>query len=68
MKIFSQRLKELRKIERLSQQKLALILNVTPNCISNWEMGRREPDFDTLVAIAKFFDVTCGYLLGVEDY
>ena len=68
MEIFSQRLKELRKTEKISQQKLAHILNVSASCIYNWENGYSEPDFGTLAAIAKFFDVTCGYLVGVEEY
>lgn len=68
MEIFSQRLKELRKIEKISKQKLANILNVSAKSIYKWENGYSEPDFDTLAAIAKFFDVTCGYLIGIEEY
>lgn len=68
MNLFVERLKELRKTERISQQKLAKILNVSPNCISSWERGKGEPNLDIIIAIAKYFDVTCGYLLGVEDY
>lgn len=68
MNLFVERLKELRKTERISQQKLAKILNVSSNCISSWERGKGEPNLDIIIAIAKYFDVTCGYLLGAEDY
>ncbi len=68
MEIFSQRLRELRKMEKVSRQKLARILNVSTGCICNWENGYSEPDFETLASIAKYFDVTCGYLVGVEEY
>ena len=40
---------------------------VTNQTISLWETGQREPDFDTLVKIAKYFNVTTDYLLGIED-
>ena len=68
MNLFVERLKELRKTERISQQKLARILNVSPNCISSWERGKGEPNLDIIIAIAKYFDVTCGYLIGAEEY
>ena len=55
-------------MEKVSRQKLAHILNVSTGCICNWENGYSEPDFETLVSIAKYFDVTCGYLVGVEEY
>ncbi len=53
MEIFSQRLKELRKIEKDKQTKLANILNVSAKNIYNGN-GYSEPDFDTLAGIAKF--------------
>ena len=67
MNKFSEKLKELRKDKDLSQKKLAKDLNVDQRSISNWEKGVREPDFNTLVQIAKYFDVKTDYLLGLED-
>ncbi len=43
------------------------MLSVDQRTISNWETGIREPDYEMLVKIAKLFDVTTDYLLGVED-
>ncbi len=67
MKIFSQRIKELRIYRNISQQELATILGVNQRTISNWEVRDIEPDYDILVLIANYFDVTTDYLLGRED-
>ena len=64
---FSQTLKELRLERQLTQSELADLLIINQRTISSWENGSREPDYDMLVKIAKFFDVTTDYLLGVED-
>ena len=61
------RLKELRKDRKISQVKLAMDLNLTQNSISRYENGEREADYDTLVAIADYFNVSVDYLLGRTD-
>ena len=58
------RLKELRISRKISQTKLAMDLNLTQNSISRYETGEREADYDTLVAIADYFNVSVDYLLG----
>ncbi|MGN1104355.1 MAG: helix-turn-helix transcriptional regulator [Candidatus Coproplasma sp.] len=67
MILFKERLKELRVERKLSQADLAKELNVSQRSISSWETGFRQPDFETLERIAKFFDVTTDYLLGLGD-
>ena len=64
---FSRRLKELRLENKLKQSELANVLSVDQRSISNWEKGVRQPDFETLEKIAKFFNVTTDYLLGLSD-
>ena len=61
--VFGKRLKELRNDKGLSQRKLGEIFNVCNQTVSFWESGSREPDLDTLVAIARHFDVSIDYLL-----
>ena len=61
------RLKSLRTEKQLSQKQLALELKTTNSSICDWECGRAEPDIEMLIKIAKFFDVTVDYLLGLED-
>ncbi|MCL2370555.1 MAG: helix-turn-helix domain-containing protein [Firmicutes bacterium] len=65
---FAERLKELRIEESLTQYKLAQILRVDKTTIRNWEKGTNETDFATLMKLAKFFEVTTDYLLGMTDY
>ncbi len=65
--IFGKRLKELRLEKGLTQQRLGKIFNLCHQTISSWEKGLREPNLDDLLKIAKFFDVSVDYLLGLED-
>jgi len=61
------RLKELRRRRRISQLKLGLDLNINQNTISRYENMEREADYETLVKIADYFDVSLDYLLGRSD-
>lgn len=61
------RLKELRKSKQISQLKLALDLNTTQNTISRYETGEREPGISELIKIARYFNVSVDYLLGITD-
>ena len=65
--MFGKRLKELRIEKGLSQRAFGEIFNVCNQTISCWELGTREPDFDTLNLIADYFKVSTDYLLGRED-
>ena len=58
------RLKELRKKRKISQLKLALDLNMNQNTISRYENLEREADYETLIKIADYFDVSIDHLLG----
>ena len=66
--IFCERLQQLRKEKGLKQSELATILNTTQRRISYMESGKVEPDLETLVLLANFFDVSTDYLIGIEDY
>ncbi len=61
------RLKELRKKKKITQQKLALDLNVAQNTISRYETGSHQPDYETLQRIADYFNVSLDYLLERTD-
>jgi transcriptional regulator with XRE-family HTH domain len=65
--LFGIRLKELREEANINQEKLAEILNTYRANINRYEKRTREPDYDTLVKIADFFDVSADYLLGRTD-
>ena len=65
---FGKRLRELRQENSLTQQQLADFCNVHQTTIRDWEMRGVEPNYQTLINLAKFFDITVGQLLGVEEY
>ena len=60
-------MRDLRKSMDLTQKKLADILQTTNSSVCDWECARSQPDLETLVVLADFFDVTTDYLLGRED-
>ena len=64
---FSLRLKELRQEKGIGQIELAKKLEVSKGIISLWENGQREPNMYSLIKLAKFFNVTIDYLVGLED-
>lgn len=66
MNDFGSKLLELRKERHLTQPQLAEQLNVGKSIISLWETNQCEPTLSRLVSIAKFFDVSLDYLVGIE--
>lgn len=67
MENISKRIYELRKENGLSQQALAKKINVTQKSIDFWEKGINEPKASYIISLAKFFQVSSDYLLGLED-
>ena len=65
--MFSKRLKQLRKQQNLTQTELANLLNLSHGAIAMWETDKRQPDNDTLVRLANFFNVSVDYLLGLSN-
>lgn len=63
---FGKVLRILRKNKKLTQKKLADDLGLAFSTISMYERGEREPDFETLEAIADYFNVSMNILLGRE--
>lgn len=61
------RIKELRKQSRLSQQALADQIGVFRNTISNWETGYSQISLENAKKVAEYFGVTIEYLLGSES-
>lgn len=61
--VFGKRLKEIRTERGLSQQTLGEVLGFCNQTISFWESGSREPDLDTLLKIAHYFEVSLDELL-----
>lgn len=62
-----QRIAQKRKEQGLSQEALGERLGVSRQSIYKWESDTALPEIDKLVALAKLFGVTVGWLLGVEE-
>lgn len=63
---FATRLKELRMENNLSQQKLANEIGVTQKAIDFWEKNINEPKASYIIKLAKYFNVSADYILGIE--
>jgi repressor LexA len=61
------RLKKLRTERGLLQSDVAEFLNIKTNSYSQWETGKREPDYSSLLKLADYFQVSVDYLLGRSD-
>ncbi|HIH7927752.1 TPA: helix-turn-helix domain-containing protein, partial [Streptococcus suis] len=61
------RLKELRKEKKLTQEELASEIGVSKITILRWENGERQIKPDKAQALADHFGVSVGYLLGYSE-
>ncbi|WP_180946833.1 helix-turn-helix domain-containing protein [Peptostreptococcus faecalis] len=64
--MFGTILKNLRIDHELTQKEFADILKITKSAVSNYEAGRRKPDYEMLEQIADFFNVDIAYLMGKQ--
>jgi len=67
MSVFANRLKECRVKIAKTQREVSVDLEMTERGYQNYELGNREPNHETTVKIADYFDVSLDYLLGRSD-
>lgn len=67
MNTFGNRLSESRKRKKLKQKEVAEHLGIAVRTYQNYEGGQRRPDYETLVTLADYLDVSTDYLLGRRD-
>lgn len=67
LKIFGNRIQELRKEKKLRQEDMAKELGITPRHYQKMEYGNVNIPTLTLCALADYFEVTTEYLLGRSD-
>ena len=65
--IFAKRVFELRKARGISQEKLGKEIGLSHKAISTIESGTRSTTIEKLVALARYFEVSTDYLLGLND-
>lgn len=58
------RIKELRLSKAIKQVDFAKMLGVSQATVSGWESDKYQPDRDTLIKMASYFDVSVDYLIG----
>lgn len=61
------KIRDLRKINKITQEELGVFLGVTRSTIANYENGKRQVDLKTSQKIADFFSVTIDYLMGNDE-
>lgn len=62
--MLSENIKTLRTAKGLSQQELAVKLNVVRQTVSKWEQGLSVPDADALISLSEVFETPVSTLLG----
>lgn len=67
MKLFKDILSELTENSGKTQNKICKDIGVYKQKYSRWKMGITEPNIDEIKLLAKYFNVTTDYLLGIED-
>jgi len=67
MKI-GQRLKELRKLNKVTQAQLSTAIGVTDRALRRYESGENEPTMGVLQSMANYFDISLDYLTGTGLY
>ena len=61
------RIRTMRKSRNMTQEELAKAINQSASSITMYETGRREPDIETLEALADVFNVTLGSIASGES-
>ena len=67
MDVLPKRLKKCRENTGLPQIKVAIYCDITERTYQNYELGLREPKVSILMRIARFYDVSIDYLVGLTD-
>ncbi|MBQ7065019.1 MAG: helix-turn-helix transcriptional regulator [Firmicutes bacterium] len=58
VKHIGERMRELREERMLTSKRVAEILQLTPQCYSHYEMGRRNPGIQDLISLSKLYGIT----------
>jgi len=64
---FPDRLKGLRKVKSVTQKTVAEHIGILEQAYQKYEYGKHEPNHETTIKLADFFDVSTDYLLGRSD-
>lgn len=62
------RIRELREDNDFTQKQVADVLHCSQQVYSNYELGQRDIPTAILIALAKFYNTSTDYLLGLSDH
>ncbi len=61
------RIKDLREDNDITQKEIADYLHIKQNTYSQYENGKRQLPIDMLIALARFYNTSTDYILGLTD-
>lgn len=64
---YAQKLRDLREDQDLTQAQIAQLLNTSKNQIGKYERGEQEMPIKHLITLAKFYNVSTDYILGMPE-
>lgn len=67
MKTYIDRIRELREDNDFTQKEIASLLQTTQQVYSRYEKGTNEIPVHHIIALARFYKVSCDYILGESD-
>lgn len=66
--VVSERIRELRAENKLSQKEFGKLLSISQDTVSLWENGKSMPTAEYIIAICRRFNVSADYILGLKDF
>ena len=64
---YNERIRELREDKFLTQQKIADLLHIGQRTYADYESGKTRIPVDSLIKLAKYYDVSMDYISGASD-
>ena len=64
---YRMRMRNLREDRDLTQKQIAEYLHIKQNTYSQYENGQRQLPIDFLIALAKYYNTSTDYILGLTD-
>ena len=64
---YKNRIRDLREDHDLNQSKVAELLNIGQKTYSDYELGKTRIPMDSLIILAKFYNVDLNYICGVSE-
>ena len=65
--MFYPRIRDLREDADLTQEQLVQILQMHKTTYTNYEQGKREPPFEFVIRLARFYGVSLDYIAGLTN-